>query len=45
MADEKKGSGINPSELTDIERGIQMLRDKSWEVQKKDTHSVDKSKA
>ena len=45
MTDEEKHSGINPPELTDIERGIQKILEKSREVQNEDIRSVDKSKA
>ena len=45
MADEEKGSGINPPEITDIERGIQEILEKSREVPNKDTYSVGNSKA
>ena len=45
MADEEKGSGINPPELTDIVRGIQDILEKCREVQNEDNHTIDKSKA
>ena len=44
MADEEKGSGINPPELTDIVRGIQDILEKCREVQNEDNHTIDKSK-
>ena len=44
MADEEKGSGINPPELTDIVRGIQDILENCREVQNEDNHTIDKSK-
>ena len=46
ITEEEKGSGINPPELTDIERGIQEVMEKSKEVQNaEDTGNADKAKA
>ena len=45
IADEEKGSGINTSEFTDIERDIQEILKKSRVVQNEDIHNADKPKA
>lgn len=44
MADEEKGGGINPLELTDIVLGIQDILEECREVQNEDNHIIDKSK-
>ena len=43
MAGDEKSSGINPAELTDIERDIQDVFERSKEVQNEDNHNDDKS--
>lgn len=45
MVDEKKGCGVNPLEVTDMECGIQEILEKSKQLKSKDTHSLNKSKA
>lgn len=44
MADEEKGGGINPLELTDIVLGIKDILEECREVQNEDNHIIDKSK-
>ena len=45
MVDEKKGCGVNPLEVTDMECGIKEILEKFRELKSKDAHSLNKSKA